>query len=261
MHSIAVVNMKGGVGKTTTAVHVAAGFARRGQAVLLIDADPQGNVAHILNVQSRGTLHDLMLGQAGFDDVAVRDVRPGLDVVTANTSAFELEQRLAGAPQRETILSRRLRGMSGYDVMVLDSSPSMGLLTYNALLCATEVLIPVTMDPMALIGARQTLNGIAEVQELWPERNLTVRALVPVCVNPTTRASRASMDALQRDADFSRHLFRSGIRQCIDLTYAAANRQTIWEYAPSSRAAADYDALVDFLVPPAQASVKIARHA
>lgn len=261
MRAIAVVNMKGGVGKTTTAVHLASGLAARDFNVLLVDADPQGNIGHALNLHPIRTIRDLMLGDATADEVIIRGVRAHLDVIGANTAAFALEQQLAGAPQRETILSRRLRGATGYDFVIIDSSPSMGLLTYNALLCAGEVIVPVGMEPMALIGARQTMNGIAEVRELWPDRHLDVRAVLPVCVNVTTRATRATMAALEQDAEFSRHLFRPGIRQCIDLTYAAAQRQTIWEYAPTSRAAADYSALVDFIGPATAASNTALLHA
>jgi chromosome partitioning protein len=261
MRAIAVVNMKGGVGKTTTAVQLASGLARRNFSVLLLDADPQGNVGHILNLHPIRTIRDLMTGEAAAEDVIVRDVRPNLDVIGASTAAFALEQQLAGAPQRETILSRRLRRVTEYDFMVIDSSPSMGLLTYNALLCADELIVPVGMEPMALIGARQTMNGIAEVRALWTDRRLDVRAVLPVCVNVTTRATRATLDALEQDAEFSRHLYRPGIRQCIDLTYAAARRQTIWEYAPASRAAEDYSALLDFLGPAAAASDATVLHA
>jgi chromosome partitioning protein len=247
MRTFAVVNMKGGVGKTTTAIQLASGIARRGCSVLLVDADPQGNIGHVLNLHPIRTIRDLMTGDAAVEDVVIRGVRPGLDVIGATTAAFALEQQLAGAPQRETILSRRLRRLPPYDFMVIDSSPSMGLLTYNALLCATDVIVPVGMEPMALIGARQTLNGIAEVRELWTDRPINVRAVLPVGVNPTTRATRATLEALEQDPNFSRHLYRPGIRQCIELTYAAARRQTIWEHAPASRAAEDYGALIDHL--------------
>jgi chromosome partitioning protein len=254
MRTIAVVNMKGGVGKTTTAVSLASGLARRNQTVLLLDADPQGNVGHALNLHPIRTIRELMTSDGAVEDVIIRDVRPNLDVIGANTTAFGLEQQLAGAPQRETILNRRLRRLPSYDYLIIDSSPSMGLLTYNALLCADEVIVPVGMEPMALIGARQTMNGIAEVRELWPDRRLEVRAVLPICVNPTTRATRATIAALEHDEEFSRHLYRRGIRQCIDLTYAAASRQTIWEYAPGGRAAEDYSALLDFIASDASAT-------
>jgi chromosome partitioning protein len=182
--------------------------------------------------------------------VIVRGVREGLDVITLTPSAFSLEQRLAGVTQRETVLSRRLREVNGYDAVVLDSSPAMSLLTYNALLYAREAVIPVGMDLMAIIGARQTLQGIAEAGELWPDRRLKLLAIVPTYVNTTTNATRAAIEALERDPQMAPHLFLPGIRQCIDLNYATAQKSTIWEYAPRSRAAEDYNRFVDFVERP-----------
>ena len=248
MRTIAVVNMKGGVGKTTTAVQIAAGFVARGARVLLVDADPQGNVGHMLGLSTPLTIKDLMLGTASATDVIVTtELRPGLGVITATPTAFSLETQLAGTVQRETLLSRRLKDVTGFDLMVIDSSPAMNLLTYNALLCATELVLPVGMDTMALAGARNTLNGVSEIRSLWPDRGLRLAAVVPTAVNINTHAGRATLQALAADPDMGSSLFARGIRQCIDLTYAAAAQQTIWEYAPHSRAADDYRALLDHL--------------
>lgn len=248
MRTIAVVNMKGGVGKTTTAVQIAAGLVMRGRRVLLVDADPQGNVGHLLGVTSAHTIKELMLGAAPAADVIVRpDSRPGLGIITATPAAFTLETQLAGTMQRETLLSRKLRDVSGFDVMVIDSSPAMNLLTYNALLCASELVMPVGMDTMALAGARQTLDGVNEIRGLWTDRSIKLAAVVPTAINPQTHATRATLQALAADVEMGPALFARGIRQCIDLTYAAAAHQTIFEYAPASRAAEDYSALLDHL--------------
>src|SRR5512140_3914838 len=125
MLQIAIVNMKGGVGKTTTAIHLAAGLAAAGSRVLLVDADPQGNVGHALGVRRDRTIRDLMLGEATADDVVARSVRERLDVIPSTPAAFALESQLAGAPQRETILARRLKPAAGYDAVIIDSSPAM----------------------------------------------------------------------------------------------------------------------------------------
>jgi chromosome partitioning protein len=245
MRKLAVVNMKGGVGKTTTAIHVAAGLAMRGKRVLLIDADPQGNVGHTLNIRPAHTFEQLMMGDAALDTVVMHGVREKLDVVVSTPEAFSLERRLAGETQRETILARRMRGESRYDAVIIDTSPAMNLLTFNALLFAEELIIPVGMDLMAVIGARQTFNGVLQVRDLWPDRKLDLLAVVPTFVHSGNHASRATLEALGRDPAVGEHVFQPGIRQCIDLNYATASHQTIWEYAPRSRAAEDYGTLVD----------------
>ncbi len=247
MICIAIVNMKGGVGKTTTAVHLAAGLARGGTRTLLVDADPQGNAGFALGVRGARTIRDLMTGEAGLDEVIVREVRPSLDVIPSAPSAFGLDAQLASVTQRETILARRLRPLTGYGALIVDTSPAMNLLAYNALLVASELIIPVGMDSMAVLGARQTLAGVHEIRELWPERRLELCAVLPTSVNITTNASRAAFAAFDADPELRDRLYRPGIRQCIDLTYAIAQRQTIWDYAPKSRAADDYDAFVAYI--------------
>jgi chromosome partitioning protein len=244
---LAVVNMKGGVGKTTTAVTLAAGFARAGHRVLLIDADPQGNASHYLEVPGERTIRDVMLGTVAVSDAVARDVRSGLDVLPASPAAFALDAQLAGTVQRETILHRRLSGVDGYHAIVVDCSPAMNLLAYNALLASESLIVPIGMDAHAILGARHTLDGVCQIRALWPDRRLTLAAVVPVAVNMQTHASRATIAALQADQELGSALFTPGIRQCIDLVYAAAAHQTIWEYAPTSRAAEDYGALLRWL--------------
>jgi chromosome partitioning protein len=247
VRKLAVVIMKGGVGKTTTAGHIAAGLAARGARVLLIDADPQGNVGHTLQLRPSHTFEELMTGETPLDAVVVPGVRRGLAVVASTPAAFSLERRLACETQRETLLARRLRNLNGYDAVVIDTSPAMNLLTYNALLFAEELVIPVGMDLMAVIGARQTLTGVMQLRELWPDRRLDLLAVLPTFVHSGTYATRATLEALSLDAVMGVRVFSPGIRQCIDLNYATASHQTIWEYAPRSRAAEDYDKLIDFI--------------
>jgi chromosome partitioning protein len=242
MRRIAVVNMKGGVGKTTTAVHLAAGLARLGKRTLLVDADPQGTASYVLRADDNPALAELMSGTRPAADLVARNVRPNLDLLASSRAAVRLE-RMPGI--KETFLRERLVFADAYDVIVLDTSPAMGLLTYAALLCATEAVVPVAMDAMAVKSARHTLDGLAEIRSLGDGHDVRAVAILPTMVNESTHAARAALAVLQQTPDMAQCLFRSGIRQCIDLTYAAAARQTIWDYAPASRAAADYEQFID----------------
>src|SRR5262249_25769734 len=125
--------------------------------------------------------------------------------------------------------------------------PAMSLLTYNVLLYASDIVVPVGMDGMAIIGARQTLRGVQEIRDLWPDRRLDLLAVLPTAVNGATNATRGTFDVLEQDGEIRDRLYRPGIRQCIDVTYALTQRQTIWEYAARSRAAEDYSAFVQFI--------------
>jgi chromosome partitioning protein len=247
MRKIAIANMKGGVGKTTTAIHLASGLARRGWHVLLVDVDPQANSTFALGVRAARTLRHVMLGDATAADAIVRDLIPGLDVLASDHGCFGLETQLSATMQRETVLARRLEGLQGYHAVVIDSSPAMGLLTYNALLAASEVVLPVTMDALAVIGARETLRGIREIRRLWPDRALSLAAVLPTNVQANRVATRAAMAALEEDPEIAAALVRPGIRQCADLVHAMAARQPVFEFAPRSRAAEEYDQFVDRL--------------
>jgi chromosome partitioning protein len=147
-----------------------------------------------------------------------------------------------------------------YDAYVIDSSPAMNLMTYNALLLAEEIVIPVSMDLMAVIGARQTMGGVLQVRELWPDRRLDLLAVLPVFVHSANHATKATLEALDGDPALGAHILHPGIRQCIDLNYAAASHQTIWEYAPRSRAAEDYTRLVDFIENPTTGEHHVREH-
>lgn len=256
MIKIAVANMKGGVGKTTTSVNMAMGLAARGQRVLLIDMDPQGNVAHSLRIRaSQNTIYDLMADDMVLDKVIRTNVRQNLDVIPSNNLAFGLENRLAGETLREKIFARRMRHVDNYDFVIVDTSPAMSLLTVNTLLYVDKVILVVSMDQMALIGAVQSLAGLKRVLAVFesPEKSIHV---LPTMYNASTNGSKETMTALRDDPDLGAYLLPIVVRQDVKLSYAAAAKRSIWEYDPKTRAAEDYGRLVDFFLKEAADEVR-----
>jgi chromosome partitioning protein len=245
---VAIVNMKGGVGKTTTTVNLAIGLANRAKRVLLVDMDPQGNIAHSLRIRAnQNTIYDLMADDMVLDQVIRSNIRPNLDVIPSSNVAFGLENRLAGETLREKIFTRRMRQVHEYDFVLVDTSPAMSLLTVNTLLYVEVVVLIVSMDQMAIIGAVQSLAGLKRVLSAFesPEKKVLV---LPTMVNAGTNGSKETMNALQQDPDLAQYLMPIVIRQDVKLSYAAAAKKSIWEYDARSRAAEDYSKMVDYFL-------------
>jgi len=248
MVRIAIVNMKGGVGKTTTSVNLAIGIANCNHKVLLVDMDPQGNVAHSLKIRAhQNTIYDLLADDMIIDQVVRSGVRENLDVIPSSNVAFGLENRLAGETLREKIFSRRMKTVTGYDFVVVDTSPAMSLLTVNTLLYVDVVVLVVSMDQMAIIGAVQSLAGLKRILSAFESPRKEIMVL-PTLYNASTNGSKETMTALQEDPDLGPYLVPLVIRQDVKLSYAAASKRSIWEYDPRTRAAEDYSKFVEYML-------------
>jgi chromosome partitioning protein len=241
---LAIFNHKGGTGKTTTSVSVAAGLAARGARVLLVDTDSQGNVSVSLGVKAERSLyHVLVMGLRAGD--AVVPVRPNLDLIVSNETLAAAELYLAGRPNRDRILSMRLAPLfDTYDVIVLDCSPSLSLMNQNALVAADGVLVPVACDFLSLVGVRQVIKTIKNVNTLL-HHPVQIYGVLPTFYDARARICR---DALHTLREHFGERCLSPIRGAIKLKEAPAQGKTIFEYEGSSNAAQDYMRTVEHIM-------------
>ncbi len=246
---IAVFNHKGGTGKTTTSVSLAAGLAMRGKRVLIVDTDSQGNVAVSLDVKASRTLyHVLVMGLA--PEQAVQTVRPGLDLIASNESLAAAELYLAGRQNRDRVLATRLaRAAEQYDYVVVDCSPSLSLLNQNALVFADSLLVPVACDYLSLVGVRQVVKTVKHVNQLL-HHPVRIWGVLPTFYDTRAKICREALDTM-RDHFGERCL--SPIRAAMKVKEAPAQGLTIYEHAPGSPAAEDYLGMVDRVLAEAQA--------
>ena len=241
---IAVFNHKGGTGKTTTSVSVAAGLAARGVRVLLVDTDAQGNVGVSLDVKASSTLYHVLVRGMPAQQAAVT-VRPNLDVLVSNETLAAAELYLAGRQNRDRILATRLASASdAYDVIVLDCSPSLSLMNQNALVFADGILVPVACDFLSLVGVRQVIKTVKNVNQLL-HHPVQIFGVLPTFYDARARICRDAVETL-REHFGDRCL--EPVRQTTKVKEAPAQGSTIFEYAPESNAADDYRKVVDRII-------------
>jgi len=241
---LAVFNHKGGTGKTTTSVSVAAGLAARGAKVLLVDTDAQGNVGVSLDLKSASTLyHVLVMGMPAAQ--AAVNVRPNLDVLVSNETLAAAELYLAGRQNRDRILANRLASAeAAYDIIVLDCSPSLSLMNQNALVFADGILVPVACDFLSLVGVRQVIKTVKNVNQLL-HHPVQIFGVLPTFYDARARICRDAVETL-REHFGDRCL--EPVRQTTKIKEAPAQGKTIFEYAPDSNAAEDYQRVVDRII-------------
>ena len=254
MRSIVVINQKGGVGKTTTAVNVAAGLARMGRRVLLVDLDAQAHATQSVGIDSSDaiTIYDVLLRGAPLLD-AMRIVGENLTLVPSHIDLVAGDVELRDHEDRESVLLNAFEAARDrYDVCVMDCAPSLGLVTINALAAGDEVIIPLQPHFLALQGLGKLLETVSLVRGvLRPE--LRVSGIVLCMYESATRLAREVRDDVSQfirnaefqDAWYGARVFETAIRKDIKLAEAPSFGKTIFEYAPKSRAAADYEALSD----------------
>jgi chromosome partitioning protein len=241
---LAVFNHKGGTGKTTTAVHVAAGLAARGAKVLLVDADGQGNVAASLGLEAERSLYHVLVMGLPFEQARIQ-ARPNLDVIAANETLAAAELYIAGQRNRDRVMASRLaRARETYDYVIVDCSPSLSLLNQNALVLADAVLCPVACDYLSLIGIRQVVRTVKHVNKIL-NHPVNFWGVLPTLFDSRARICNEALDTLKKNF---REVCLDPIHFAIKVKEAPSVGKTLFEYAPNSSAAGDYWRVIERLM-------------
>lgn len=236
---IGIVNQKGGVGKSTTAVNLGAFLAAEGHATLLVDLDPQANATSGLGVpreQHEISTYDLILGDATASDAIIATAVPGLSLIPSTIHLAGAEVELAQLPDREYRLRRALRDVR-FPMVLIDCPPSLGLLTINALVASTETLIPIQCEYYALEGLMQLLRSIELVRRhLNPA--LEIAGVLLTMYDSRTNLSDQVEEEVRRH--FGERVYRTVIPRSVRLAEAPSHGKPISLYDPGSRGAVAY---------------------
>ncbi|MBN2290482.1 MAG: ParA family protein [Candidatus Glassbacteria bacterium] len=234
MKKVAIISTKGGVGKTTTSINLAHGLSLNGKRVILLDCDPQNNVAEIFDLENGEALSDLLLGKKAN----MTEVRRNLFVITSGgRQLFESEWEISRRKERDKVLSFALEDLTNCDYVICDCSSGMNLININVLYFVEQVIVPVGMDYFSISGLKQTFELIKEVCQRTGHQ-VRLMGVLATQYDVRTRISREIYGVLGKL--FPKELFKTIIHSNIRLRESPAYGMTIFEYDISSAGARDY---------------------
>ncbi|HHT9144573.1 MAG TPA: ParA family protein [Candidatus Wunengus sp. YC61] len=250
MRSIALLNQKGGVGKTTTTANLGACLAMLGKKVLVIDMDPQANLSVHLGVdihKLKYSVYNILTGDCKPDDVILNTKIQGLDIIPANIDLSGAEIELVGVVGRETVLKEYLGDiLDRYDYVLIDCPPSLGLLTLNVLTLVREIFIPLQTEFFALQGVSKLLDT-HEVVRKRLNKNLEITGIVFCMYTSRTRLCKEVIEKVKEH--FAKdQVFDTVIRKNVKLSESPSHGKPIISYAPGSHGSEDYMSLAKEVV-------------
>ncbi len=243
MRTICIMNHKGGVGKTTTSVNVAAGLSRQDKKVLLIDFDPQGNIDLSLRVNSDFTLYDAIIGKVAIQRCIVQ-LGKNLDVITARESLTKAEHYLSTNPNARMKLKELLGQIRGYDYLLIDCPPSLGILNQNVLAFCEEVFVPTSTDFLGHDALQKMEKVVTKINETYGH-NIRITKVIPTMFD---KRSKICKDTLAQIKDTYNGRMTTPVRINSKLKEAPKAGKSIFKYARSSPGAKDYAAVVDSIL-------------